>query len=77
MKNWPFPRQQRPGPVLGVFAAAAAVILLPIVLLLCSFFGIIVWAFWTDGSMGKAAAVFMTVGLSVILTAIFTVIRRP
>lgn len=76
MKNWPFPRQQRPGPVFGVFAAVAAVILFPIVLLLCAFFGIVAWAFWTDGSMGKAASVFMVVGLVVTVAAIFTVIRR-
>jgi len=76
MKNWPFPRQSRPGPILTFAAIAGALILFPIVFLLFAFFGIVVWGFWTDGTMGKFAATFMVVALAFMLAAIFTAFRR-
>lgn len=76
MNNWPFPRQPNRHPFLGPIALIGAVILAPLIVVLMAFFGIVVWGLWTDGSMGKAVAVFMVIGLAVILYAVFTVFRR-
>jgi uncharacterized membrane protein YqjE len=79
MKNWPFPTQgnQRPWWLtpLGLFATTAAIILVPIILLLLALTGLFVWAMWDSGGVGMFIAAFVVVGLVFILAAIWAALR--
>lgn len=71
MKNWPFPRQQTPRAwwitPLGLFGVAAAIVLVPIILMLLAFAGLFIWSMWSSGGVGVFVAAFTAVGIAVIL----------
>jgi hypothetical protein len=79
MKNWPFPAQgsQRHWRLtpLGLFAITAAIILVPVILLLLALTGLFVWAMWNSGGVGVFVAAFVVVGIIFILASIWAALR--
>ena len=78
-KTWPFPDQgvQRKWWLtpLGLFATTAAIILVPIILLLLAFAGLLIWVFWSSGGVGIFLAIFTGIGLVFILATAVAALR--